>query len=136
VFYETGSFTRLQGYQSPEGERMCKVVSACTKTFLRDRDKPALLVVHNATLVEDPNEFESLMTYMDLAGHGILVDLRLPGYGGDLSTFGLSFGDSFLPFYHDDEKIYIRIMKPSMDEVAGTVFQEFELNSPISMYST
>ncbi len=135
VFYETGSFTRLQGYQSTEGGTLCKVVSACTKAFLRDRDEPALLVVHNATLVEDPNEFESLMTYMDLASHGIQVDLRLPDHGGDRSTFGLSFGDSFLPFCHDEEKIYIRIMKPSMDEIDGTVFQEFELNSPIAIQS-
>jgi hypothetical protein len=78
-----GSEAEFMGYQSTTTTR-CRVVTAVTKAFIKDRKDPVLLLVHNATLIDDPSETESLLTIFDMMSHHIRIpSIHPPQFGGE-----------------------------------------------------
>ena len=86
---------------------------------------PTLLALNYATLVEDPDESESLAIPFDMMRHGIKVDLTPPQHGGKC---GMLYDEDFLPFQYDEEKLYVNITKPTDDDLDQ--LEWFELNNP------
>ena len=72
----------LRGHQSPES-KPCPVVNALAKATIKGRDTPILLKMNYVTLVDDPDECESLCQPYDLVAHGIKMDLLPPSLGGE-----------------------------------------------------
>ena len=51
------------------------------KVHLPNHDVPILFIMNYATLVDDPNEMESLCVPFALMHHGIKVDITPPNLG-------------------------------------------------------
>jgi transposase InsO family protein len=124
VLAHTGRETLLSGYQEDGPPKLCPVVHGVTKAHIVGRDRPFLLFVNNATLVEDPGESESLLTLFDMYHHGIEADPKPTQYGGNCR---LTVDGEHLPFEFDGEKIFFSISKPSDEDLE--LLDEFELNS-------
>jgi hypothetical protein len=81
--------------------------------------------VNYATLVDDNDEYESLVVPFDMMKHGIKVDMVPPRYGG---AGGITVEGELLPYCFDDKKLYWHISKPTQDDM-GTL-KWIELNPP------
>ena len=117
----------ISGYQSQSPPKICPIVNAIKKVHLPNRDTPVLFIMNYATLVDDPNEKESLCVPFALMRHGIKVDITPPSLGG--TSCGLRVSDQFLPFHFDGEKLYFQISKPTEEDLY--TLETFELNSPL-----
>jgi hypothetical protein len=76
-------------------------------------------------LVDENDEYESLVVPFDMMKHGIKVDMVPPRYGG---TGGITVEGELLPYCFDDEKLYWHISKPTQDNV--DTLRWIELNPP------
>jgi hypothetical protein len=59
------------------------------------REDPVIFEVNYATLVDDNDEYESLVVPFDMMKHGIKVDMVPPRYGG---TGGITVEGELLPY--------------------------------------
>ena len=126
-----GHKTALFGYQDKGKPTVCSIVNGLTKAKVRGRNEPVIFHVNYATLVEDQNEMESLCVPFRMMSHGIQCDLTPTKYGG---KGGIQISNDFFPFEFDDEKLYFRISKPSLDDL--NIFEHFELTSLLPTQST
>jgi hypothetical protein len=115
----------ITGYQSKDPPINCAVVNAVTKAFIPGRMDPVIFEVNYATLIQDTEEFESLVVPFDMMRHGAQIDIIPTKYGG---TGAIKTDDELLPYLFDDEKLYWRIMKPTRDDM--DTLRWFELNPP------
>ena len=60
ILEETNHRTTIQGYQSKESTKICKIVNGVTTVKTPGMDEPILFVINYATLIEDDSESESL----------------------------------------------------------------------------
>jgi hypothetical protein len=60
----------MSGYQSKNPPIDCAVMNAITKVVIPGRMDPVIFEVNYATLIEDENEFESLVVPFDMMKHG------------------------------------------------------------------
>ena len=128
----TGIQSHLQPYQGKGDPQKCSMVNGITLAFGPDFIEPVLIIANNATLIEDTAEKESLMTLMDLIKNKVTIDGIIPKqYGG--AACGISIGDTHVPFDHDDEKLYIQIRKPTVDELE--LYNIIQLNSSLPLQS-
>ena len=125
VFETTSHQQEIRGYQDTSGGKICPIVNAVTKAFIPGRDLPVIFIVHYAALIDDPDEYESLIVPFDMMRHGVKCDLTPQKLGGG---GGMIVEDEFIPMLFDDEKLFIRITKP--DEIDLEELEFFELNSP------
>jgi hypothetical protein len=72
----------MLGCQSKAPPQECRVVNAITKVNIPGREDPVIFEVNYATLVDDNDEYESLVVPFDMIKHGIKVDMVTPRYGG------------------------------------------------------
>ena len=93
----------MSGYQSKAPPQECIVVNAITKVKIPGRDEPMIFEVNYATLVQDENEFESLVVPFEMMQHGIKVDMTPTKYGG---TGGITVDGDILPYRFDQEKLF------------------------------
>jgi len=121
----------MSGYQSKEPPIECAVVNAVTKVTIPGRMDPVIFEVNYATLIQDENEFESLVVPFEMMKHGVKVDMVPLKYGG---TGGIKIDDEHLPFSFDDEKLYWEISKPTCDDL--DTLKWFELNPPALLGET
>ena len=98
------------GYQDQGKPKTCPVVNAVTKAYPKDYQKPIILLHNNATLIDDDNEKESLCVPFACMAHGIKIDMVPNKYGG---KGGMTVDGDFIPFDFDDEKLFIKIQKPT-----------------------
>ena len=96
----------LSGYQSQEQPKECQVVNAVTKVLIPGREDPVIFEVNYATLVDDENEYESLVVPFEMMKHGIKVNMIPPKYGG---KGAITIEDKQLPFTFDEEKLFWEI---------------------------
>jgi hypothetical protein len=101
------------------------VVNAITKVNIPGREDPVIFEVNYATLVDENNEYESLVVPFDMMKHGIKVDMVPPRYGG---AGGITVEGELLPYCFDDEKLYWHISKPTQDDM--DTLRWIELNPP------
>lgn len=87
-------------------------------------ETPVLLVLNYATLIEDPDESESLLVPFQLMRHGCEVDSVPPQHGG---RAGIRVEGEFFPFQYDGDTLYYNIEKPTTDDLQ--LLEQFELNS-------
>ena len=125
ILQRTNHRTAMHGYQDKGPPKICPIVNAVTKAFIPKSDVPILLTINYATLIDDPDEHESLCVPFDLMRHGIKVDLTPTSFGGE---GGLQIEDQFLPFEFDQEKLFFKISKPTQDDLDS--LEWFELTSP------
>ena len=129
VFERSRIKTKLEGYQSKKA-KLCPIVNAITKVILSE-DREVLFIMNNATLVDDPNESESLEVPYDMMRHGVSVDVVPLMYGGKQ---GITVDDEFLKCSYDDEKCFYYIKRPSQHDL--DTLDTFEITSPyIYQYS-
>ena len=124
VTHTTNHRTELSGYQD-KNTQVCPIVNAVTKAHIKGRDEPVLLAINYATLIDDDEEKESLVVPFCMMAHGIQVDMVPEKYGGQS---GMTVEETFLPFEYDNEKLFLRIEKPSRQDFDH--FEIFELTSP------
>ena len=84
----------MSGYQSKAPPQECVVVNAITKVQLPGREDPVIFEVNYATLVEDENEFESLVVPFEMMKHGRRDDMTSTQYGG---TGGITVDGDIMP---------------------------------------
>ena len=82
ITYRHNSTISMSGYQSKGPPIKCDVVNAVTKVTIAGREEPVIFEVNSATLIEDNNEFESLLVPFEMMKHGIQVDMTPLKYGG------------------------------------------------------
>ena len=99
----------MSGYQSDAPPKEYKIVNAITKVTIPGEES-FIIEVNHATLVEDKEEYESLIVPFEMMRHGIQVDTTLKKYGG---TSGIKVEGKTLPFEFDDEKLFWFIDKPT-----------------------
>lgn len=125
---DLGLTAGLSPYQGKGQVSYHPVVHGVTKATIPGFEDPILLKLHYATLItqkDDPNERESLLTTMDMGYHGVKIN----GIHPNDEKFGLTVGDTFIPFEHNDEAIFFRISKPTEEEL--NIYEVYELNAPI-----
>ena len=59
------------------------IVNSMDKAWIQGRDLPVLLVMNYATLLDDPDETESLAVPFQTTKHGATVDMTTRNLGGD-----------------------------------------------------
>ena len=116
----------ISGYQDHGEPKQCKIVNGITKVHIKDRDIPILFQMNYATLIDDPEESESLCVPFALMRHGIQLDMTPTKFGGE---GGMRIEEQFFPFLFDDEKLYYNISRPTPEDLA--VLEIFELTSPL-----
>ena len=126
ILHRTNHRTAMQGYQDKGPARICPIVNAVTKVEIPGKDLPVLFTINYATLVEDPEENESLCVPFDLMRHHIKVDLTPAILGGEGA---IKIEDQKFPFEFDGEKLFYRISKPTQDDL--DTLEWFELTSPL-----
>ena len=84
-----------------------------------------LLVVNNATFVNNDNELESLLQPFQSMKHGVKFDLIPHEYGGKASMI---MDDEEIPFEYDTEKLFLQTRKPTEEDL--DTLQSFELTAP------
>jgi len=115
----------MSGYQSKDPPQECPVVNAVTKVEIPGRLDPVLFEVNYATLINDADEFESLVVPFEMMKHGIKVDMIPPKYGG---TGAIVVDEERLPFLFDEEKLYWKISTPTRDDL--DTLKWIEINPP------
>ena len=98
----TSERTSLSGYQDKSRPRIHPFVNAITKIHVKGREQPVLLLYNHVTLLDDPEEKESLCVPFSLMVHGIKVDLTPEKYGGRGS---IVVDGEELPLDFDGEKL-------------------------------
>ena len=116
---------QLLGHKDKIEGKLHPIVNAATKVWIQRRDLPILLVMNYATLLDDPDETESLAVSFKKIKHGSTVDTTPRNLGSD---GGLCVDEEYLPFWWDNENIYYNIKKPTEDDIEE--LETFELNSP------
>ena len=99
-------------------------MNAVTKAHIKGRDQPVLLCLNYVTLIYDKEETDSLIVPFCMMAHGITVDMVPEKYGG---KSGMKVEETLLPFEYDDEKLFVKIERPSRQDFD---FECFELTSP------
>jgi hypothetical protein len=61
----------MSGYQSKDPPMECAVVNAVTKVKIPGIMDPVIFEVHDATLIKDEDEFESLLVPFEMMKHGL-----------------------------------------------------------------
>ena len=117
----------LSGYQDQSSPKLCSIVNGQTKAIITGKKDPVIFHINCATLVEDKDEKESLCVPFSLMQHGIKCDLTPRKYGG---KGGITVNNIFLPFEFDEEKLFYRIQKPTIDDL--DTLEHFELTSLMS----
>ena len=115
----------MSSYQSKAPPQECIVVNAITKAQLPGRTDPVIFEVNYATLIEDEDEFESLVVPFEMMKHGIKVDMTPRNYGG---KGGITVDGKVLPYLFDNEKLFWEISKPTRDDM--DTLKWIELNPP------
>lgn len=132
VLADTGMMASLQGYGPGTPITRCRVVHAITKARIQGEDDPILLKVHHASLLEGPDEDESLMTLMDMIKSGVTVNGVTPSEympaGSDPKSCGITIEQTYIPFEYDDKKVFFTIEKPSNEDLTDGVLETFEVN--------
>ena len=100
----------ITGYQSKNPPQECDVVNAVTKVQIPGREEPVIFEVNYATLIEDTNEYESLIVPFEMMKHGIGIDMTPTKYGG---TGSIVIDGERMPFKFDDETLFWIITKPT-----------------------
>ena len=77
-------------------------------------------------MIDDDNEKESLCVPFACMAHGIKIDIVPNKYEG---KGGMTVDGDFIPFDFDDEKLFIKIQKPTQDEM--DMYDWYELASPV-----
>jgi hypothetical protein len=95
----------MLGYQSKAPPQECWVVNGITKVNVPGQEYPLIFKVNYATLVDNNEEYESLVPF-DRMKHGIKVDMVPPKYGG---TGGITVEGEMLPYCFENEKVYWHI---------------------------
>ena len=116
----------ILGYQDKGNPKLCKLVNAATKAYIRGRNEPVILAQNNSTLIEDDSEFESLCVPFLGMKHGVKFDMTPIKFGG---KGGMYIEQEFFPFEFDDEKLFFNIQKPTKEDL--DTYEWFELNSHI-----
>ena len=98
VISNTNHKTELLGYQDKGPPQCYPIVNAITKVLFPDRD-PILLQINYATLIDDPDEVESLFVPFESMKHGINFNFTPEAIGGEL---GMKIEDDFIPFNFDE----------------------------------
>ena len=124
ITHTTNHRTALLGYQD-KNIQVCSIVNAVTKAYIKGKDEPVLLCVNYETLIDDEEETESLIVPFCMMAHGIKVDMVPEKYGG---KSGMTVEETFFPFEYDNEKLFIKIEKPTRQDFDH--FETFELTSP------
>ncbi len=122
--------SELSGYSSQES-LTCKIVNGATKATIQGRAEPVIFVVNYASLLEDPNEEESLLCPYQSMAHGVKYDLTPKMYGG---TGCISLNDRSIPYEFDEEKPFFRISKPTEDDLDN--LEVIELANSINATTT
>ena len=117
----------ISGYQNHGDPTICPIVNGIPKVHLSNRDVPILFIMNYATLIDGPDETESLCVPFAMMKHGVSLDITPPQFGG--TSCGLRILDQFLPFQFDGEKLYYSISKPTEEDL--NTLEAFELTSPL-----
>jgi len=125
ILHRTNHQTAMVGYQDKGSPQVCQIVNAVTKASITGRDKPVLLLVNYATLLNDKEERESLCVPFQAMKHGVNFDLTPTTFGG---KGGMTVDNEFLPFKFNKEKFYVNISKPVEEDLEE--LEWFELSSP------
>ena len=99
MFKRTNHVQEVRGYGEIGEGRTCAIVNAATKAWIKDRDKPVILILNYATLNEDPVERESLVVPFEMMRHGIETDLTPVCLRG---TGSIVLQDEEFPFEWDE----------------------------------
>ena len=106
------------------------IVSAVT-CVTAPNEEPFLLVVHQATYYDNPEQNESLCLPFQAKQHGVKFSLA-PSHRecarGNLGTQNIIIEDKEIPLLYDGRKMYLNIRKPSKNELYE--LESFELTSP------
>ena len=94
----------LRGYLRTDGT-ICPVINAVTVAIPPGKMEEVLLVVNNATFVDNDNELESLLQPFQSMKHGVKFDLIPHEYGGRASMI---MDDEEIPFENNTEKLFLR----------------------------
>ena len=130
VISNTNHRTELLGYQDKGLPKCYPIVNAITKVLFPDRD-PILLQINYATLIDDPDEAESLFVPFESMKHGIKFNFTPAIFGGEP---GMKIEDDFIPFNFDGEKLFVNIIYPSESDLQN--LQIFELTSLLTPSTT
>ena len=123
VVSNTNHKTEFLGCQDKGPPQCYPIINAITKVLLSARDH-ILLQINYATLIDDPNEFESLFVPFESMKHGIKFNFTPAEVGGEP---GMKIEDDFIPFNFDSEKLFVDIIHPSESDLHN--LQIFELTS-------
>ena len=125
-----GKKIALSGYQEQSELKVCSIVNEQTKAFIKGKNDPVIFHINNATLIEDKEEYESLCVPFNLMRYGIMCYMTPNIYEG---KGGIKVGEIFLSFQFDEEKLFFKIMKPTIEDLDS--YEHIELTSLINNYS-
>ena len=91
----------LRGYLRTDGT-VCPFINAVMVAIPPSKMEEVLLVVNNATFVDNNNELESLLQPYQSMKHGVKFDLIPHEYGGRASMI---VDDKEIPFEYNTEKL-------------------------------
>jgi hypothetical protein len=126
VLSTTNHVTSLSGYQDKATPKQYPIVHCAVKAHIQNYDHPVVFLLNYVTLLDDDNENESLLQPFACMRHGVLMDLTPVKHGGD---GGMNVEGQFFPFEYDDEKLYFKIEKPTIEDL--DYYDCFELTSPL-----
>ena len=121
-----GRKSKLGGYQDKTEPVSRNIVNAVTKAHIHGLEQPVLLVLNYATLIDDPDESESLMVPFAMMRHGCLVNQLPMQHGGNP---GVTVDSDFLPLQYDGNMLYYNISKPTEHDLL--TLESYELTSPV-----
>jgi hypothetical protein len=125
VLARTNHITELNGYQDKSIPKRLPIVNCAVKAYIKCMEHPVIFIINYVTLLDDNDECESLLQPFGCMRHGIAMDLTPRKHGG---KGGMRIDGQFFPFEYDDEKLYLRISKPTYEEL--DFLDCYELTSP------
>jgi hypothetical protein len=126
VLSTTNHVTSLSGYQDKATPKQYPIVHCAVKAHIQNYDTPVVFLLNYVTLLDDANENESLLKPFACMRHGVSMDLTPVKHGGE---GGMNVEGQFFPFEYDDEKLYFKIEKPTIEDL--DYYNCFELTSPL-----
>ena len=125
-----GTTTNLKSYQS-EHITAHPDVNAVTKIKFQNGQQPILVRFYRGTLIEDPDEEESLMVPFDMMRHGTHVDSIPIQYGG---RGAIRVDDTWIPMCFDGEKMYLVIEHPTEQELDELPIYDLNSSKPMERH--
>jgi hypothetical protein len=125
VLSRTNHVTELAGYQDKTKPQRVPIVNCAVKAYIRNLENPVIFILNYVSLLDDTTENESLLQPFACMRHGIQMDLTPSKYGGEC---GMRIEGEFFQFDYDDEKLYIKIERPTWEDM--DYYDVYELTSP------